>query len=187
MFFSHLSYAILVWGNTISNNITRGTTNFEHVPKSLKNLNTVHNINKAVRALVCAKKRDPLSKIDRELNLLKLVDIYYYSLGAFTYATFNEDNLKLYKNYALFHSKRPHYSNRSTSYKYHLFDPFCDKIYYDQPNLMIKLHATRYAAAALWNKLPVDVKQSNSASALNSNLKSWLTKDYISSRENIED
>ena len=40
--YSHLSYAILVWGNSISNNITRGTTHFEHVPKSLKNLNTVH-------------------------------------------------------------------------------------------------------------------------------------------------
>ena len=36
---------------------------------------------------------------------------------------------------------------------YHLFDPVCDKIYYDQPNLMKTLHATRYAAAALWNKL----------------------------------
>ena len=185
MFFSHLSYAILVWGNTISNNITRGTTNFEHVLESLKNLNTVHN--KAVRALVCAKKRDPLSKIYRELNLLKLVDIYYYSLGAFTYATFNEDNPKLYMNYALLHSKHPHYSTRSTSYKYHLFDPVYDKIYYDQPNLMKTLHAIRYAAAVLWSKLPVDVKQSNSASAFNSNLKSWLTKDYISSRENIED
>ena len=66
--YSHLNYAILVWGNCISNNITRGITNFEHVPKSLKNLNTVHN--KAVRALVCARKRDPLSKIFRELNLL---------------------------------------------------------------------------------------------------------------------
>ena len=80
--YSHLSYAILVWGNSISNNITRGTPNFEHVPKSLKNHNTVHN--KAVRALVCAKKRDPLSKIFRELNLLKLVDIYYFVLGSFT-------------------------------------------------------------------------------------------------------
>ena len=66
--YSHLSYAILVWGNSISNNITIGVTNFEHVPKSLKNLNTVHN--KAVRALACARKRDPLSKIFRELNLL---------------------------------------------------------------------------------------------------------------------
>ena len=74
--YSHLSYDILVWGNSISNNITRGTTNFDHVPKSLKNLNTVYN--KAVRALVCARKRDPLSKIFRELNLLKLVDIHYY-------------------------------------------------------------------------------------------------------------
>ena len=77
--YCHLSYVILVWGNSISNNITRGTTSFEHVPKSLKNVNIVHN--KAVRALVYARKRDPLSKIFRELNLLKLVDIYYYVLA----------------------------------------------------------------------------------------------------------
>ena len=92
---THLNYAILVWGNVISNNITRGTTSFEHVPISLKNLNTVHN--KVVRALVYAKKRDPLSKIYRELNLLKLVDIYYYNLGTFTCTTFNEDTLSYIK------------------------------------------------------------------------------------------
>ena len=158
--YSHLNYAILVWGNVISNNITRGTTSFEHVPISLKNLNKVHN--KAVRALVCAKKRDPLSKIYRELNLLKLVDIYYYNLGTFTYTTFNEDNPKLYKNYALYHSKEPHYSTRSALEKCNLSGSVRDKIYYDQPNLLNTLHATRYAAAAFWNKIPLSIKQSNS-------------------------
>ena len=179
--YTHLNYAILVWGNIISNNITRGTTSFEHVPISLKNLNTVHN--RAVRALVCAKKRDPLSKIYRELNLLKLVDIYYYNLGTFTYTTFNEDNPKLYKNYALYHSKQPHYSTRSALEKCNL----SDKIYYDQPNLLDTLHATRYAAAAFWNKIPLSIKQSNSTYAFNSNLKSWLTRDYLSSRECVAD
>ena len=79
----------------------------------------------------CARKRDPLSKIFRKLNLLKRVDIYYYVIGSFTHTTFNKDNPKLYKNYALFHSKHPHYSTRSTIYKCHIFDPMCDKIYYD--------------------------------------------------------
>ena len=82
--YSHLSYAILDWGNSISNNITRGTTNFEHVPKSLQNLNTVHN--KAVRALVCARKRDPLSKIFKKtvktsrylLLRLRFFYLYYF-------------------------------------------------------------------------------------------------------------
>ena len=73
--YTHINYAKLIWGSEISRNITRGITGLEHIPKSLKNLNTVHN--KSVRALVCARKRDPLSKIFRELNLLKLVDIYH--------------------------------------------------------------------------------------------------------------
>ena len=179
--YTHLNYAILVWGNVISNNITRGTTSFEHVPISLKNLNTVHN--KAVRALVCAKRRDPFSKIYRELNLLKLVDICYYNLGTFTYTTFNEDNPKLYKNYALYHSKQPHYSTRSALEKCNL----SDEIYYDQPDLLNTLHATRYAAAAFWNKIPLSIKQSKSTYAFNSNLKSWLTRNYLSSRESVAD
>ena len=52
---------------------------------------------------------------------------------------------------------------------------------------MKTLHATRYAAAAFWNKLPIAVKKSDSVPTFNHNLKSWLTKDYISSRENIVD
>ena len=165
--YTHLNYAILVWGNVISNKITRGTTSFEHVPISLKNLNTVHN--KAVRALVCVKKGDPLSKIYRELNLLKLVDIYYYNLGTFTYTdtTFNEDNPKLYKNYALYHSKQPHYLTQSALEKCNLSGSVCDKIYYDQPNLLNTLHATQYTAAAFWNKIPLSIKQSNSTHSVN--------------------
>ena len=56
---SHLNFAflVIVWGSAISKNIN-GSTEFEHVPKRLKNLNTVHK--KAVRALVilivCARK-----------------------------------------------------------------------------------------------------------------------------------
>ena len=52
---------------------------------------------------------------------------------------------------------------------------------------MKTLHSTRYAAAAFWNKLPAALKKSESVSAFNHNLKLWLTKDYISSREIIVD
>ena len=36
--YTRLNYAILVWGNVINKNITRGTTSFEHVPISLRHL-----------------------------------------------------------------------------------------------------------------------------------------------------
>ena len=66
LIYSQLNFAILVWGSIISKNIN-GSTEFEHVPKQLKNVNTVHN--KAVRALVCARKRDPLSLSNSQLQL----------------------------------------------------------------------------------------------------------------------
>lgn len=71
--YSHLNYSILIRGNSITGNLTRGVTDMDHVPKSLKNLNTAHN--KAVCALVCASKIDPLSSIFRNLNLLKLLRV----------------------------------------------------------------------------------------------------------------
>ena len=100
LIYSHLNFAILLWGSIISKNIN-GSTEFEHVPKQLKKGNTAHN--KAVRALVCARKRDPLSKIFREL--LKLIDIYYYNLGVFAYQTFTKGCPHFFDNYAISHNK----------------------------------------------------------------------------------
>ena len=97
-----LNFAIVVWGSIISKNIN-GSTEFEHVPKQLKNVNTVHN--KAVRALVCATKRHPLSEIFRELRLLKLIDIYYYNLGIFAYQNFTNGCRHFFDNYAISHNK----------------------------------------------------------------------------------
>ena len=45
------------------------------------------------------------------------------------------------------------------------------------------LNSISYAAAALWNKLPLALKQSKTNQNFKKNLKNWLTKDYISSRE----
>ena len=43
------------------------------------------------------------------------------------------------------------------------------------------LNSISYAAAALWNILPLALKQSKTTQ----NFKNWLTKDYIFSREII--
>ena len=75
--YSHINYAILIWGSEMNRNITNGITGLEHIPKFLRHLNTVHN--KSVRALVCVSTRDPVSKIFGGLNLLKKVNKYYYT------------------------------------------------------------------------------------------------------------
>ena len=130
LIYLQLNFAILVWGSIISKNID-GSTEFEHVPKQLKNVNTVHN--KAVRALVCARKRDPLSKIFRELRLLKLIDIYYYNLGIFAYQTFTSGCPHFFDNYAISHNKHARYVTRSTENT--VFDFTSDPIFYNQPHL----------------------------------------------------
>ena len=180
LIYSQLNFAILVWGSIISKNIN-GSTEFEHVPKQLKNVNTVHN--KAVRALVSARKRDPLSKIFRELRLLKLIDIYYYNLGIFAYQTFTSGCPHFFDNYAISHNKHARYVTRST--KNTVFDFTSDPIFYNQPHLQKTLQSIKSSAAALWNKLPLTLKQLINVTTFKSQLKAWLTKDYISSRETI--
>ena len=177
---SQLNFAILVWESIISKNIN-GSTEFEHVPKQLKNVNTVHN--KAVRALVCARKRDPLSKIFRELRLLKLIDIYYYNLGIFAYQTFTSGCPHFFDNYAISHNKHARYITRST--KNTAFDFTSDPIFYNQPHLQKTLQSIKFSAASLWNKLPLTLKQLINVTTFKSQLKAWLTKDYISSRETV--
>ena len=57
--------------------------------------------------------------------------------------------------------------------------------FYNQPHLQTTLQSIRFSAAALWNKLPLTLKQLINVTTFKSQLKAWLTKDYISSRETI--
>ena len=47
------------------------------------------------------------------------------------------------------------------------------------------LQSIKFSAASLWNKLPLTLKQLINVTTFKSQLKAWLTKDYISSRETI--
>ena len=136
-----------------------------------------------MRALVCARKRDPLSKIFRELKLLKLIDIYYYNLGVFAYQTFTNGCPHFFDNYTISHNIPARYITRSTKNTAFEFTP--DPIFYNQPHLQKTLQFIKFAAAALWNKLPITLKQLKNITTFKSQLKGWLTKDYISSRETI--
>ena len=105
---SHLNFAILIWGNTFAGNITRGITSLDHAPSKFKALNSAHN--EAVKAIVCARKRDSLNKIYLDLKLLKLVDLYYLNLATFAYSTFTDRTPDIYSGYLDTHSI-PHKHN----------------------------------------------------------------------------
>ena len=47
------------------------------------------------------------------------------------------------------------------------------------------LNSISYAAVALWNKIPLALKQSKTTQNFKNNLKNWLTRDCMSSRETI--
>ena len=74
---------------------------------------------------------------------------------------------------------------RSRSKTPSAFDFTCGNIFYKHPKSKKTLNSISYAAAALWNKLPLALKQSKTTQDFKKNLKNWLTKDYISSREII--
>ena len=74
---------------------------------------------------------------------------------------------------------------RSRSITPNAFDFTCENIFYKQPKSKKTLNSISYAAAALWNKLLLSLKQSKTTQNFKKNSKNWLTKDYISSREII--
>ena len=65
------------------------------------------------------------------------------------------------------------------------FDFTSDPIFYSQPHLQTTLQSIKFSIAALWNKLPLTLKQLINVTTFKSQLKAWLTKDYKSSRETI--
>ena len=168
---SHLNFAILIWGSSIAGNITRGVTGLDHVPSNIKSLNTVHN--NAVRAIVCARKRDHLSQIYKDLNLLKLVDLYYYNLAIFAYSTFTDRVPDAFDGYLAANSVPPTHNTRG---QLNAVNP---SYHYDAPRLKKTLTSIRYASMALWNKLPSDIKNSGSITVFKSRIKPWLADNYV--------
>ena len=86
-------------------------------------------------------------------------------------------------NYPISHDRIPNTMTWSRSITPNAYDFTCENIFYKQPKSK-KHNSIRYAAAALWNKLPLALKQSKTTQNFK-NFKNWLTKDYISSREII--
>ena len=111
--------------------------------------------------------------------------IYYYNLGTFANDTFVENSPKYFINYPISHNRIPNTITRSRSKTPNAFNFTCGNIFYKQPKSKKTLNSISYAAAALWNKLPLALKQSKTTQNFKKNLKNWLTKDYISSREII--
>ena len=115
-----------------------------------------------------------LSQIYTDLNLLKLVDIYYLNLAVFAYSTFGERTPDAFENYLSARSVPPVHNTRSQQ-----SETDSEHFIYTLPRLQKTMTSVRYAAMALWNKLPHETKQSSSLAVFKSRVKSWLTESYV--------
>ena len=122
---------------------------------------------------MCARRRDHLSQIYKDLSLLKLVDLYYYNLAVFAYSTFTERVPDAFSGYLAANSIPPTHNTRSQVNSQN------NTYIYDAPRLKRTLSSIRYASIALWNKIPADIKACGSITLFKLQVKSWLTENYV--------
>ena len=89
---SHLNYAISSWGSHFARNI-KGKFELDHIPKILRQLSSTQN--KIIRAVFRKPKFDKVSQtytsnspLYKELEVLKIYDLYYYNLACIAHDFF---------------------------------------------------------------------------------------------------
>ena len=173
---SHLSYGILVWAATPSRNLTTNL-GIDHTPSSLKAIATAQN--KIVRAIVRKPKYNKnegtytcTSKLYKDLGFLKLNDLYYFNLALLAHKfvhhksdlpTSIRDKFKLKADVTVLSSR-----TRTCNLD----------LYYELPNNLGTYRKPTLAAAIYWNKLPIDLKSTESYNSFKKKLKNLLIERY---------
>ena len=171
---SHLNYGILIWGCHLARNLA-GRFPLDHVPDKLRPLNVAHN--KAIRAIMCAKRYDKETKtithtapLLKHLKLLSLNDIYYLNLALFAFDCLLTNDLpEIFSNY-IENVDNP-YNSRSCA----------NNAAIPQVRLDATYGSIKIAAAYMWNLLPIEITKINcSKYVFKSKVKSWLLSKYES-------
>ena len=174
---SHLNYGILIWGCHLARNLA-GRFPLDHVPDKLRPLNVAHN--KAIRAIMCAKRYDKETKtithtapLLKHLKLLSLNDIYYLNLALFAFDCLLTNNLpEIFSNY-IENVDNP-YNSRSCA----------NNAAIPQVRLDATYGSIKIAAAYMWNLLPIEITKINCSKSskyvFKSKVKSWLLSKYES-------
>ena len=170
---SHLNYGILMWGSNLSKNIT-GNYDHNHIPSNLKNLNKT--INKVVRAIFRKPKYDKINKVNtpssplyKELDVLKLYDLYYYNLASIVHDFYYEEDFpsklgaKFIKKEDITTVKTRHNEN---------------ELYYQNPRIISTFKKTSLSSAAYWNTIPLDIRSTRSKITFKRKLKLHLMLNY---------
>jgi len=171
---SHLVYGLLIWGANFSRKLI-GNHNNDYIPSNLKCLKKAQN--KIIRAIFRKKKYNkdtqtntPSSPLYKELNVLKLYDLYRFNLAILCFEYHHNEHFPV-KIGELF-TPRATISQRET--RQHNLDLH----YSNRINLNSTFNKPSIAGSAFWNKLPNNLKSISSKAKFKIELKKYLVDQY---------
>ena len=168
LFYSHIVYAIEVWGST--SNIY---------------INNIITLQKRVVRLMTYKDQFPVlpgplypsSPLFMELKLLKIKDIFILQISKFIHKCLNLNIISNFDNWFKLNCVTNNYRTRSNfnlsnnSSTNNIFIPFVRTTYYGLKSIKIN-------GPKIWNNLPVDLRTIKSLSKFKSLLKHHLLESY---------
>ena len=139
--YPYLNYCILAWGNTFDTHL-----------QPLKILQK-----KIIRLILFKPFSTPSSPLFRELNLLKLGDIYRYRVAILMYAERNRD----------FYNSNHNYDTRN-----------CNILRSEYHRLTATQHSVSYSGPLVWNSLPEFIRDSRNLNVFKKSLKKHFVSFY---------
>ena len=170
---AHLNYGIVTWASGFAANIN-STNIVDHVPDSLQKI--VKAQNKVIRAIFRRPNYDKMTKthtrvtpLYKELNVLKLSDLYYYNLAILGHNFFHTNTLP-----TKIADKLCKCSDKSSQVTRNLNT----NLYYKTPSSTLMQKRPTTAISAYWNYLPAEIKTCKSINTFKSKLKCFLIEKY---------
>ena len=147
----HLSYGILIWGNTCKMYLDKLT-----------------KIQKwAIRTITNSHYRAHTAPLFSKLNLLTVADLYTLELGVFMYRFSINDLLFVFKNYFTIRSEIHDYQTR-----------FANNLNVTKNRKSFSDRSTRTSGPSLWNSLSTDIRESKTLKLFRKQLKVSLIQKY---------
>ena len=170
---AHLNYGIVTWASEFATNIS-STNVLEHVPDSLQKI--VKAQNKVIRAIFRRPNYDKKTKshtrvtpLYKELNVLKLSDLYYFNLATLGHNFFHTNTLP---------TKIAEKLSKCADKTSQVTRTLNTNLYYKTPSSKLMQKRPTTAVSAYWNYLPAEIKMCKSINSFKSKLKCFLIEKY---------
>ena len=168
---SYLNFGILIWCSELSKNLMTDQ-DINHIPKTLKPIKTSQN--KILRAIFGKRKYDKISKTNspssplyKDLQVLKIQDLYYYNLSLLAYDYYNNPGFP-----EILSEKFTSQSSNMCSRSHNL------NLNYAVPSMKNTYRKPSIASSIMWNKLPIQIRESNTKNIFKKKLKKYFIENY---------